>query len=400
MDIVAIIVAAGRGRRAGEGLPKQYRRLGERTVLGHTLEAFLSHDAIAAVICAIHRDDRVLYEDVVHSLEPRLADKLLSPAEGGESRQDSVRAALEAVTSVDMMSDRLCLVHDAARPFVSRALVDRAISAGASHGAAVPGTAVTDTIRRIGHNDDVYETLDRAQLRAIQTPQAFRLGPLLAAHRAAADAETSSLTDDGSVMEWFGVPVHVFEGDPLNIKLTDPADFRDAERRLSGSRATMTTRIGTGFDVHAFAEGDHIWLGGVSIPHARGILAHSDGDVVLHALTDAILGAIADGDIGSHFPPSDPAWRGASSERFLAFAVERVRARGGRVDHLDATVMCETPRVGPHRDAMRQRIAAIAGVAEGSVSIKATTTERLGFTGRSEGIAAQAAATVRLPEAQ
>jgi 2-C-methyl-D-erythritol 4-phosphate cytidylyltransferase/2-C-methyl-D-erythritol 2,4-cyclodiphosphate synthase len=207
-----------------------------------------------------------------------------------------------------------------------------------------------------------------------------------------------SFTDDGALAEWAGLPVHVFPGDASNIKLTHPADFTEAEQRLKGSSMTYVTRLGTGFDVHAFGEGDHVWLGGIKVPHDKGILAHSDGDVILHALTDALLGAIADGDIGTHFPPSDPQWKGASSDRFLAHAAALVRARGGLIDHLDTTLLCEKPRLGPYREAMRQRIAEICGLRLDQVSLKATTTEKLGFTGRSEGIAAQAAATIRLPE--
>ncbi|MBV9076215.1 MAG: bifunctional 2-C-methyl-D-erythritol 4-phosphate cytidylyltransferase/2-C-methyl-D-erythritol 2,4-cyclodiphosphate synthase [Methylobacteriaceae bacterium] len=392
MDVVAVIVAAGRGSRAGEGLPKQYRSVGRRPVLARTLDAFLRHEGVTQVVCAIHPDDRALYEDAVAGLP--VAGKLLEPIAGGATRQASVRNALEELT---LGEETLCLVHDAARPFVDAALISRAIAAGRRHGAAVPGVAVTDTTKRVDADGFVQETLDRRELRAIQTPQAFRLGPLRAAHRAAA-AETAGrdFTDDGHLAEWAGTAVHVFEGDPLNTKVTHPADFEAAERRLGAD--AFLTRVGTGFDVHAFGEGDHVWLGGVQIAHDRGVLAHSDGDVVLHALTDALLGAIGDGDIGTHFPPSDPQWRGASSDRFLAYAAERVRERGGRIDHLDVTVLCERPRIGPHRDAIRARIAAVAGVALGAVSVKATTTEKLGFTGRSEGLAAQAAATIRLPE--
>jgi 2-C-methyl-D-erythritol 4-phosphate cytidylyltransferase/2-C-methyl-D-erythritol 2,4-cyclodiphosphate synthase len=262
----------------------------------------------------------------------------------------------------------------------------------------VPGVPVTDTVKLVGDDGRVLDTPPRERLRAVQTPQAFGFDALLQAHRKAAAAGLTTFTDDGALAEWAGMEVTVFEGDAANRKLTNPEDFAEAERRLGGS-ASRVTRIGSGFDVHAFAEGDHVWLGGVRIPAKRGVTAHSDGDVVLHALTDAILGAIADGDIGVHFPPSDPTWRGASSDRFLADAVRRLSARGGTLDHLDITVLCEEPRIGPYRDEIRARIAAIAGIGLGAVSIKATTTEKLGFVGRSEGLAAQAVATVRLPEA-
>jgi 2-C-methyl-D-erythritol 4-phosphate cytidylyltransferase / 2-C-methyl-D-erythritol 2,4-cyclodiphosphate synthase len=394
MPVVALIVAAGRGSRAGGGVPKQYRLLAGRPVLARTLEAFLTHPSVDRVCVVIHPDDNEPYDTAVASLAPLLAKRLIPPAEGGETRQDSVRFGLERLGEPD---GAVVLVHDAARPFVDAALIDRAIGAGES-GAAVPGVSVTDTIKLIAPDGDVAGTPDRSSLRAIQTPQAFRYGPLLAAHRRAAEAGLHGFTDDGALAEWAGLTVQVFDGAPHNIKLTHPADFAEAERRLKDEAMTYVTRLGTGFDVHAFTQGDHVWLGGVRVPHDRGVLAHSDGDVILHALTDAVLGALADGDIGTHFPPSDTQWRGASSDRFLAHAVGLVRQRGGIVDHLDATLLCERPRLGPHREAMRQRIAEIAGLRLDQVSLKATTTEKLGFIGRREGIAAQAAATIRLQE--
>jgi 2-C-methyl-D-erythritol 4-phosphate cytidylyltransferase / 2-C-methyl-D-erythritol 2,4-cyclodiphosphate synthase len=394
MPVVALIVAAGRGSRAGGGVPKQYRLLAGRPVLARTLEAFLTHPSVDRVCVVIHPDDNEPYDMAVASLAPLLAKRLIPPALGGETRQDSVRFGLERLGEPD---GAVVLVHDAARPFVDAALIDRAIGAGES-GAAVPGVPVTDTIKLIAPDGDVAGTPDRSSLRAIQTPQAFRYGPLLAAHRRAAEAGLHGFTDDGALAEWAGLTVQVFDGAPHNIKLTHPADFAEAERRLKDEAMTYVTRLGTGFDVHAFTQGDHVWLGGVRVPHDRGVLAHSDGDVILHALTDAVLGALADGDIGTHFPPSDTQWRGASSDRFLAHAVGLVRQRGGIVDHLDATLLCERPRLGPHREAMRQRIAEIAGLRLDQVSLKATTTEKLGFIGRREGIAAQAAATIRLQE--
>jgi 2-C-methyl-D-erythritol 4-phosphate cytidylyltransferase/2-C-methyl-D-erythritol 2,4-cyclodiphosphate synthase len=394
MSVAALIVAAGRGSRAGEGIPKQYRRLQGLPVLARTLAIFLAHPRIDSTIVVIHPDDRDLYDACIDGLlsRPRV---LLPCIDGGETRQDSVHKGLEALAG---SAPDLVLVHDAARPFASADLIDRAVEAAYRWEAAVPGTQVTDTIKLIGRQSEVISTPDRASLRAVQTPQAFRFPRLREAHRKAAAANLHAFTDDGALAEWAGLPVHVFEGEPGNIKLTHPADFQAAEQRLRGDPMTYVTRLGTGFDVHAFGEGDHVWLGGIRIPHDRGVVAHSDGDVILHALTDAILGALADGDIGTHFPPSDPQWRGASSDRFLAHAVRLVRERGGILDHLDATLLCEKPRLGPHREAMRQRIAEIAGLRLGQVSLKATTTEKLGFTGRSEGIAAQAAATVRLPE--
>jgi 2-C-methyl-D-erythritol 4-phosphate cytidylyltransferase / 2-C-methyl-D-erythritol 2,4-cyclodiphosphate synthase len=394
MSVAALIVAAGRGSRAGEGIPKQYRDLKGQPVLTRTLTGFLSHPEIDQVLVVIHPDDRDLYEASIAAFAP-LSATLLPCVYGGDTRQDSVRNGLEALA--DSAPD-IVLVHDAARPFASSELIDRAIQAAQRQDAAVPGTPVTDTIKVIGSQSEVVSTPDRASLRAVQTPQAFRFASLLNAHRKAASEGLHNFTDDGALAEWAGLPVHVFEGEGSNIKLTHPADFLEAERRLKGSPMTYLTKLGTGFDVHAFGDGDHVWLGGIKVPHDRGVIAHSDGDVILHALTDALLGALADGDIGTHFPPSDPQWRGASSDRFLAHAVSLVRERGGIVDHLDTTLLCEKPRLGPHREAMRQRIAEIAGLRLDQVSLKATTTEKLGFTGRGEGIAAQAAATIRLPE--
>ncbi len=262
---------------------------------------------------------------------------------------------------------------------------------------AVPGLAVVDTIKAVDAQDRVVGTPERAGLRAVQTPQAFAYGLLLAAHRAAAEQGVAGLTDDASVMEWAGHTVVVFPGEAGNTKITHPQDFAEAERRLAGGAMLNDIRIGQGYDVHAFADGDHVWLGGIRIAHDRGVLAHSDGDVVLHAATDAILGALADGDIGTHFPPSDPRWKGASSDRFLAHAAGLLAARGGRLAMLDVTVVCEAPKIGPHREAIRARMAAILGVGPDRIAIKATTSEKMGFTGRREGLAALALATIRLP---
>ena len=389
MSVAAIIVAAGRGSRAGEGVPKPYRRVGGQAVIARALRAFLSHPAVEAVLPVIHPDDRDLYDQVSAVLE---GGALQLPAYGGPTRQASVLNGLEALVP---RSPEIVLIHDAARPFVTADLITGAVAAARRAGAAVPGCAVTDTMKLVDERNVVVATPDRTRLRAIQTPQAFRFEALLDAHRRAARAGLDSFTDDGALAEWAGLAVAVFEGDPDNVKLTRPADFAAAARRL-GQDIACVTRLGIGFDVHAFTEGDHVWLGGVRVPHSRGVSAHSDGDVILHALTDALLGALADGDIGVHFPPDDPRWRGASSDRFLADAAERVRSRGGFIDHLDATLLCQSPRLGPHREAMRARIAGIAGVRVDQVSLKATTTEGMGFTGRGEGLAAQAAATVRL----
>ncbi len=241
----------------------------------------------------------------------------------------------------------------------------------------------------------VTETLDRSRLRAVQTPQAFGFELIVKSHQRAAAAGREDFTDDAALVEWAGHSVTIFTGEAANVKLTTEDDFVRAEALRMAALADI--RSGNGFDVHAFSDGDHVMLGGIRIPHKRGVTGHSDADVALHALVDAILGALAEGDIGTHFPPSDPQWRGASSDRFLAFACERVRARAGLIAHLDVTIVCEAPRVSPYRDAIRERIAAIAGIPIGRVAVKATTSEKLGFTGRSEGIVAMATATVRLP---
>ncbi len=391
--VAALIVAAGRGLRAGAGSPKQYRQLGGVPVLCRTLAPFLAESRIGTVLVVTGAGDGERYDDAIGQLPESVRTRLAAPVEGGETRQDSVRAGLEALAAAGFTGS--VLVHDAARPFVSPTLIERALAASAEHVAAIPALAVTDTVKRIDTTGQIEETLPREQLVSVQTPQAFAFQPLLAAHRAAYAAAADGFTDDSAIMEWAGHRVATFAGDPMNLKLTYAEDFELTERRFA---RPLVTRIGTGYDVHAFAEGDHVWLGGIRIPHSRGVTAHSDGDVALHALTDAVLGALADGDIGSHFPPSDPQWRGASSDRFLAFAAERVHQRGGRIDHLDLTIVCEGPKVGPHRVAIRARIAAIAGLRLDQVGTKATTSERLGFTGRGEGLAALATATIRLPE--
>jgi 2-C-methyl-D-erythritol 4-phosphate cytidylyltransferase/2-C-methyl-D-erythritol 2,4-cyclodiphosphate synthase len=287
------------------------------------------------------------------------------------------------------------LVHDAARPFASPALIARAIAAAKQSGAGVPGLAISDTVKAVDSRGRIVQTVDRTRLRLVQTPQAFAFPALIAAHRKAAEAQRDDFTDDAALAEWAGMEVSVFAGEETNIKLTTPDDFARAEARYAEAQGDV--RIGTGYDVHAFGPGDHVTLGGIRIPHTQALSGHSDADVALHALVDAILGALADGDIGAHFPPSDAQWRGASSDRFLSFAADRVRARGGRIAHLDVSFICEAPRIGPYRDAMRARIADIAGVAIDRVAVKATTNEKLGFIGRGEGIAALATATLRLP---
>ncbi|MGO9701037.1 MAG: bifunctional 2-C-methyl-D-erythritol 4-phosphate cytidylyltransferase/2-C-methyl-D-erythritol 2,4-cyclodiphosphate synthase [Xanthobacteraceae bacterium] len=384
--VAAVVVAAGRGQRVGGDVPKQYRAIAGEPVIRPALAAFLTHPQIHAVQPVIHAEDAEAFRAATAGLQG------LSPVWGGATRQASVRAGLEALRAV---GPDFVLIHDAARPFLTGALITRAIDAAAEHRAAVPAVAVADTVKRVDERETVTETLDRSRLRLVQTPQAFAFDVIIEAHVRAAAAGRDDFTDDAALAEWAGHRVTVFPGETTNVKLTTNDDFIRAEAIRMAALADV--RTGNGFDVHAFGDGDHVMLGGVRIPHSRGLTGHSDADVVLHALVDAVLGALADGDIGSHFPPNDPQWRGASSDRFLAFACERVRARSGMIAHLDATVVCEAPRVAPHRDAMRARIAAIAGIPIERVGVKATTSEKLGFTGRGEGIVAMATATVRLP---
>jgi 2-C-methyl-D-erythritol 4-phosphate cytidylyltransferase/2-C-methyl-D-erythritol 2,4-cyclodiphosphate synthase len=356
-------------------------------MLRRTLSMLAEHAEVGHVQPVIHPDDIDLYRGATTDI-----DVLLEPAFGGATRQASVRAGLEALAA---RKPEIVLIHDAARPFASAALVSRAIAAAQRSGAAIPALPVTDTVKSVDAQGIVDKTLDRNTLRLVQTPQGFAFPALLDAHRRAAVAGRDDFTDDAALAEWAGMKVSVFAGDPGNIKITSPEDFARSEAMQFAALGDV--RIGTGIDVHAFGPGDHVTLGGIRILHDRSLIGHSDADVALHALTDAILGALADGDIGAHFPPSDPKWRNASSDRFLTFAVDRVAKRGGRIAHLDLTIVCEAPQIGPHRDAMRARIAELARVGIGRVAVKATTSEKLGFTGRGEGIAAYATATVRLP---
>jgi 2-C-methyl-D-erythritol 4-phosphate cytidylyltransferase/2-C-methyl-D-erythritol 2,4-cyclodiphosphate synthase len=387
-DTAVLIVAAGRGSRLG-GLAKQYRAVGGQPILARTIATFAQALPGADICAVIAAGDEPLYEASVQSLLPDMRDRLRPPVIGGEQRQDSVRHGLE---SFEKSGRKIVLIHDAARPFASDALIRAARDAAHTSGAAVPGVAVTDTLKSVDSNGTIVVTHERTSLRAIQTPQAFRFDLILAAHRKAVG---KTFTDDGAVAEFAGHPVHVFAGEPGNMKITTQDDLDAAEARLAGPLSD--TRVGQGYDVHAFGPGDKVWFGGVPIPHGRGLEGHSDADVVAHAVTDALLGALADGDIGSHFPPSDPKWKGAASSIFLAYAAQRVTARGGLIANVDATIVCEEPKVGPFRDAIRESLAKIMGIATSRVAVKATTSERLGFTGRREGIAAMATATVRLP---
>jgi 2-C-methyl-D-erythritol 4-phosphate cytidylyltransferase/2-C-methyl-D-erythritol 2,4-cyclodiphosphate synthase len=390
--IVLLVVAGGRGVRLGGDRPKQYLSCAGRPLIVHTLEALAASFPFLAITVVIRRDDRALYNQSLAHLKPDAAAAIGPPAIGGATRQQSVLAGLDALAAAE---PEIVLIHDAVRPFPSPALIARAIEAAERHGAAAPGTAMSDTVKQVDVDGRVLATPPRSALRAVQTPQAFRFPLILEAHRRAAAAGVGDLTDDVAVAEWAGATAYVFEGDPANVKVTNMQDLEAAEARLTASLGE--TRVGQGFDVHAFAPGDHVWLCGVHIPHSAALSGHSDADVGLHALADAIYGALAEGDIGQHFPPSDPQWKGAASKVFLAHAAERVRARGGAIVHLDATLICEAPKIGPRREAMRACVAEIAGLDIGRVAVKATTSEKLGFTGRGEGIACLATATVRLP---
>ena len=384
-DIFALVVAAGRGLRTGGKVPKQYALLAGKPVLRRTLQTIMSQRSISGILVVIGADDGELYKNSVTGLPTTLP-----PVIGGATRQLSVRNGLEALAE---HRPRLVLIHDAARPLVSGELISRVVEACTEEMGAIPAMSVTETLKRI-EGAYIAGTVPRDDLVTAQTPQGFPFQRLLEAHRKAAEAGRDDLTDDAAVAALAGLPVRVVEGDRGNLKITTPADFRAAERLLEQS---FETRAAQGFDVHAFGPGDSLWLCGVRLPHSQGLVGHSDADVGLHALTDALLGTIGDGDIGAHFPPTDPQWKGAASHLFLRDAVRRVGERGGRIRHLDVTIICERPKIGPYRESMRQTVAETAGLTIGRVSVKATTSEGLGFTGRGEGIAALALATVELP---
>lgn len=381
MKVAALIVAAGRGQRAGSPLPKQYLALNGTPLLRHSVKAFIDSGLVDVVQVVIHPNDRPLHDDAVKGFAT------LEPCPGGASRQESVRLGLEALT---VEAPDLVLIHDAARPFVSAALIRSIIEALANNEAVIPGLAVTDTIKQVDGGGTVTANIDRESLRRAQTPQGFRFRKILYAHRAMADVD--GLTDDAAVAERAGLTVHVVDGDERNIKVTTPEDV------AALSPAGLLPCSGTGFDVHRLGPGDHVMLCGHRIPHSQGLIGHSDADVALHALVDAILGAVGAGDIGRHFPPSDPQWKGAPSRLFLEEAVRLVRDQGGRIANVDVTIICEAPKVTPHVAPMTAILADILGIPARRINVKATTTERLGFTGRGEGIAAQATASVLLPE--
>jgi 2-C-methyl-D-erythritol 4-phosphate cytidylyltransferase/2-C-methyl-D-erythritol 2,4-cyclodiphosphate synthase len=380
--VYALVVAAGQGSRFGAPLPKQYLPLGRANILRHAVAALVEHPRVANVLVAIRPEDRALFDRSVSGLA------VMPPIMGGAARQDSVRLGLEALAA---FRPHRVLIHDGARPFPDHQLVQRIIDALDKAAAAIPCLPLRDTIKR-AEGGTIRETIDRSELWRAQTPQGFHFDAILAAHRAAIGRE---LTDDAAVAEAAGLTPAIVDGSEDNIKVTTQDDLAAAERLLAARQGDI--RIGQGFDVHPFVPGDHLWICGVRVPHGMSLAGHSDADVGLHALTDAVLGAIGAGDIGMHFPPSDPRWRGAASDQFLSHAADLVRARGGAVAAVDVTIICERPKIAPCRAAMVERVAAILGITPDRVSVKATTTEKLGFTGRAEGVAAQAVATVRLP---
>lgn len=378
---VALIVAAGQGTRAQTSVPKQFSLVGGKPMVVHSLEALKRHPAIAEVIVAVGADQQ-------QAARAALGDDVRLVV-GGAERKDTVLAGLEALRDASKI-----LVHDAARPFLAAPVIDRLIGALDREPGAVPVIPVADTLAR-GAEQLLGDTVQREGVYRVQTPQAFRVEALLDAHRRWPIGHGA--TDDAQMVRAAGYPVALVAGDPALEKLTYSADFAMAEARIA---AGMRVRTAQGFDVHRFAPGEELWLGGVRIPHSHGLSGHSDADVALHAITDALLGTIGAGDIGMHFPPSDPQWRGARSARFLEHAAALIAADGGVIDFIDLTLICEAPKIGPHRDAIRASIAAILRVPVSRISVKATTTERLGFTGRGEGMAAQAIATIRIRETE
>jgi len=381
--IAFLIVAAGRGRRFGGPVPKQYAPLLGQPVLRHTLAHILKLPNICAIQCVIHPDDEADFWAAAPN-----HDAILAPVHGGTERQDSVRAGLEALA--DHAPDFVA-IHDAARPFLSSDPWDRIVEALGTYDGATAALPIVDSLRR-SNDGTVGETVERDGLWRMQTPQAFNYGAILAAHQ---KVKGQALTDDTAIAEAAGLDVALVQGDEALFKITSSEDLTRAETHILNRLPDI--RTGQGFDVHQFEDGGKVILCGVDIPHTQKLKGHSDADVGLHALTDAILGAIGEGDIGDHFPPSDPQWKGAPSDTFLKHAADLVSTRGGVIAHLDITLICEAPKIGPHRAAMRETVGKMIGLDPARVSIKATTTEQLGFTGRKEGIAALATATVRLP---
>ena len=387
-NIAVLIVAAGRGTRLKTTRPKQYLDLVGAPILYRSITAFTDHPSINLVQVVISPDDKAAYEKAIKDI----TTGLLPPATGGATRQASVLAGLKALAP---HNPDLILVHDGARPFVSNELISRVIEELSKAKAAIPALPVVDTIKQVNGNK-IEKTLDRAKLMTVQTPQGFDFQSLLEAHKAIPDE--TLFTDDAAIAEQAGLEVNCVEGDPANIKITTQADLDHAHKQITADDKMMQTHIGQGFDVHRFGPGNKVILCGVEIPHSHGLIGHSDADAGLHALTDALLGTIGEADIGAHFPPSDEAWKDAPSSLFLEKARDLINERGGTIINVDLTLICEAPKIGPHRQAMRTHVAEILKADTSRISIKATTSEGLGFTGRKEGIAAQAIASVALPQ--
>lgn len=384
-----LIVAAGRGERAGRGDgPKQYRRIGGRPVLVWTVRGFARWHHAAKIVIAIHPDDAELFEECRKDFPNHPG---VQPISGGATRQASVLAGLEALEASGITH---VMIHDAVRPFFSVGLLDQVRDAHlAGERAVLPVTAVADTIKRATTDNYCDGTVPRAGLFAAQTPQSFDLGLILAGHRAAAAAGRNDFTDDAAIAEWQDIRVKLIEGERDNIKLTLARDIELADEKLRGDMIP-DIRTGNGYDVHQLVEGDGVTLCGILIPHDQALLGHSDADVALHALTDALLATCGAGDIGDHFPPSDPQWRGAASRIFLEHAASIVRRHGGTILNADISIIAEAPKIGPHRESMRKMLADTLGIDLERCSVKATTNEKIGFVGRREGIAAIATATV------
>lgn len=388
VSVAVIIVAAGRGHRASKDLPKQYKLILGKTVLNHTINSFTSCDTIDKILCVIHGDDQALYEKAIapHDIAPH---DIAAPVHGGATRQDSVYRGLKALENA---APDIVLIHDAARPFISERIINTLINTIADgEAAALPALPVVDSLK-MAKGDYVTGAASRDGLYSAQTPQAFNYSAILKAHEAVLGQE---LNDDVAVAAADGIKAKIIAGSEAAFKITHAHDFKKAEQYLMMQMSDI--RVGKGYDVHKFEAGDHVWLCGVKVPHTMSLKGHSDADVAMHALTDALYGALAAGDIGRHFPPSEAKWKGAASDIFLKHATDMVSERGGMIASVDLTIICETPKIGPHAGAMRSRLADIMGMDISRVSVKATTTEKLGFTGRGEGIAAEAIATVRLP---
>jgi 2-C-methyl-D-erythritol 4-phosphate cytidylyltransferase / 2-C-methyl-D-erythritol 2,4-cyclodiphosphate synthase len=388
-DIAVVLVAAGRGERAGashEG-PKQYRAIGGRSVISHTLDAFLNHPRIGQIVAVIHPDDDELFRRSLPMPGSRIV-----VVHGGTTRQSSTYQGLLALKD---LAPKFVMIHDAVRPFLDDALLDRIALALEAGGGAIPAVPLSDTVKQVDHSGRIESTLPRNGLYGAQTPQAFQYSQILAAHDRAAAETSTEFTDDASIAEFAGIPVRVVEGSPQNLKLTWKRDIDMADMMLSTQWPDV--RVGNGYDVHAFETGTSVTLCGVSIPHSAKLSGHSDADVALHALTDALLATCGAGDIGVHFPPSDQKWKGAKSDLFVRHAAQLVREAGGRIANADITLICEAPKIGPHRDKMVEALSNMLEIELSRVSVKATTNEKLGFIGRGEGIAAIATASVVFP---